>query len=535
MTAKPPTTPTNDSPIIQMANITRTFPGVIANDDVSLAVWPSTIHAIIGENGAGKSTLMGILYGRYEPDKGRIRIAGNDVRIDSPSRAISLGIGMVTQHTTMIPALTVLENIILGAEPSSMGVVNRIEAVRRVSELAKSLSIEIEPGKDAGTLSVAALQKAEIVKALYRGAKILILDEPTATLAPQEADALFALLHRLSESGTTVIFITHKLREVMAHSSRVTILRGGKTVGERLTSETDPDELLALMSGRRAASPGILTELGAASPITEPIPAYLVGNATPIPAAAMPTLEMRGVTISGGRGASAVKGVSLNVMPGEVLGVAGVDGSGQRELAEGIVGLRSLQAGSIVLNGKNVGGLGVGGRLREGITFIPEDRHREGLVLDFSLAENLLLGRQRERRFGGGTVLDLPSINADGEEAVLAGRVKAPNAGVSARGLSGGNQQKRVISRALKGHPSLLVAMQPTRGLDVDATRFIYEQFRQAQNDGLAILLFSLDLDEIFAISDRIAVMFNGELMGTVPRSEATVDNIGQMMVGVKR
>ncbi len=554
MTTNPQTATYNpdpqlEVPVIQMANITKSFPGVVANDDVSLAVRPGVIHAIVGENGAGKSTLMGILYGRYQPDEGRIRIGGNDVRIDSPARAIALGIGMVTQHTTMAPALSVLENTILGAEPSIAGIVDSRAAAARVTELARSLGIEIEPGRAAGKLSLAALQKAEIVKALYRGATILILDEPTATLAPLEADALFALLHRLAESGTTIIFITHKLREVMAHASRVTVLRGGRSVGERSITETDPDELLALMIGRRAASPSALTALGAAEKREEstgsmgqwvngsmaeqgePVPAYLAGS-RPISDAAMPTLEVRGVSVAGTRGAAAIRQISLSVMPGEVLGIAGVDGSGQRELAEAIVGLRPLQSGSILLDGEEIGSLSVGRRLRRGVTFIPEDRQREGLILDFAVAENLLLGRQRRREFGGGSVLDLPRIEAEGEELVRASRVKAPGAMAAARGLSGGNQQKVVNARALRGSPRLLVAMQPTRGLDVDAARFVYEQFRFAQDAGLAILLFSLDLDEVFAISNRIGAMFNGDLMGVVPRAQASMEGIGQMMVG---
>jgi len=528
MTAPLPT----DTPIIQMANITKSFPGVVANDDVSLAVLPATIHAIIGENGAGKSTLMGILYGRYQPDKGRIRVSGEDVRIDSPARAIRLGIGMVTQHTTMVPALTVLENIILGAEPSRAGFIDSRRASERVSELAGSLGVELDLRASAGTLSVAALQKAEILKALFRGARILVLDEPTATLAPQEADSLFRLLHSLRDSGTTILFITHKLREVMAHASRVTVLRGGKCVGDRLTAETTPDDLLALMIGQRSVAASILTELGASPLDSEPTPAYLVGREPLVPAAAMPTLELRDVSVVNRRGAVAVRSISLDVMPGEVLGVAGVDGSGQRELAEAIVGLRPLQSGSIRLDGKDITGRSVGDRLRAGITFIPEDRHREGLVLDFSLAENLLLGRERDRRFGGGALLDLRCIEETGEETVRASRVKVPSAEVAARNLSGGNQQKVVVARALMGDPRLLVAMQPTRGLDVEAARFVYEQFQTAQQKGLGIILFSLDLDEIFAISDRIAVMFDGRLMGVVPRAEATVDRVGQMMVG---
>jgi ABC-type uncharacterized transport system ATPase subunit len=537
-------------PIIQMVNITKTFPGgVIANQDVSLSVIEGTIHAIIGENGAGKSTLMNILYGRFQPDSGRIRMRGEDVRIESPAKAISLGLGMVTQHTTMIPALSVLDNIILGAEPAKAGVLNRKEAINRVSELCTKLGVQVDANASAGTLSVAALQKAEIVKALFRGAKILILDEPTATLAPLEADSLFSLLHTLAEAGTTVVFITHKLREVMAHSANVTVLRGGRTVSEIATADTNPDELLAWMLGRRTAAPGVGMTVdneasGAAvmpwqnGPLTGDTlenPATWMPGSPGSPstiAPKVPVLEIRNLQVLNDRKAPAVRDFSLSVAPGEILGIAGVDGSGQKELAEAIVGLRQLAQGSILLDGVDISRESVGQRLAHGVGYVPEDRHREGLVLDFSLAENLILGRQRDKRFGGGAILDLRRIAENGDLVVQNHRVRAPNGSVPARTLSGGNQQKIVIARALEGNPRLLVAMQPTRGLDVEATRFVYSLFRDAVAKGLAILLFSLDLDEIMEIADRVAVMYDGHLNGILPRADATPDRIGNLMVG---
>jgi ABC-type uncharacterized transport system ATPase subunit len=537
---------TDPAPLVQMANITKTFPGgVVANDDISLAVWEGTIHAIIGENGAGKSTLMNVLYGRYQPDRGRIRIRGQDVRIESPARAIALGMGMVTQHTTLIPALTALDNVILGAEPAQAGIVDRKTAATSVDDLANRLGVRVDWSARAETLSVAALQKAEIVKALYRGASLLILDEPTTTLAPQEADALFALLHSLVESGMTVIFITHKLREVMAHSSRVTVLRGGRMVGERLTGQTYPEDLLGLMLGQRVTGPGVPLradqpgespaplpwERGPLSEMLAPPPALNAQRPTPNAPPPVPVLEIRDVHVLNDRRAPAVRGVTLSVAPGEVLGVAGVDGSGQRELAEAIVGLRPPASGAVWLDGKEISRAGVDERLRRGLAYIPEDRQREGLILDFSLAENLLLGRQRSRLFGGGAFLSLRTIEANGNVLVREHRILAPGADVAARTLSGGNQQKVVLARALEGAPRLLVAMQPTRGLDVDATRFVYKTFRDALARGLAILLFSLDLDEVFEISDRIAVMYNGTLAGVVSRAVATPDDVGRMMV----
>lgn len=517
--------PSPQPPAIQMLAMTKTFPGgIVANDSVSLAVENGSIHAIIGENGAGKSTLMSLLYGRYLPDSGRIRMNGQDVEIDSPARAIALGLGMVTQHSTLIPALTILENIVLGAEPTSFGLLDRRKARQKVQELAQRLGLALDWNAAVETLSVAALQKAEIVKALYRGARILILDEPTATLAPQEADALFHLLHTLRDNGTTIVFITHKLREVMAHSSRVTVLRGGRSVAELPTAETQPEELLGLMLGRAET-------LSPASDSLSPQPPRS-WHESGGQGKTVPILRLSDVTILNNRRATAVRDVSLDVYPGEVLGVAGVDGSGQRELAEAIIGLRPLAKGQIFLEGTDIATLPIHERMLRGLAFIPEDRHREGLVLDFSLSENLILGHHREKRFGGGKVLDLVRISRNGETAVRENRVRAPGAQAFARGLSGGNQQKVVIARALEGSPRVLVAMTPTRGLDVDATRFVYDRFQAAQAKGLAILLFSLDLDEIFEISDRIAVMYNGGLADILPRLEATPDRIGQRMVG---
>jgi general nucleoside transport system ATP-binding protein len=523
-------------PIIQMANISKRFPGgVVANDDVSLSVAEGTLHAVIGENGAGKSTLMNILYGRIQPDAGRIRMRGEDVKVDSPAKAIALGLGMVTQHTTLIPALSVLENVILGNEPGAAGIIDRKSAVASATKLADDLGVHVDWRAPAGLLSVPAQQKVEIIKALSRGTRILILDEPTATLAPQEAAALFGILHGLADSGTTVIFITHKLSEVMAHSSRVTVLRGGRSVGERATADTYPEELLAMMIGQRAAGPGvplqgdILADETQPSSTEVPLPPYAVKPSDLPP---VPTLEVRGITVLNDRRAPAVRSISLDVFPGEILGVAGVDGSGQRQLAEAIVGLRSLQSGSVILDGHEVSRLSVAARQRSGIAYIPEDRHREGLVLDFTIAENVLLGRERDHRFGGGSVLEIPRIAQVGDLAVHDHRIRAAGGNVLARTLSGGNQQKVVIARALLGQPRLLVAMQPTRGLDVEAARFVYEAIRTAQQNGLAILLFSLDLDEIMELSGRIAVMYNGELAGVVDRDSATVDNVGRLMVG---
>lgn len=537
-----------------MANITKIFPnGVVANDNASLTVWPGTIHAVIGENGAGKTTLMNVLYGRFPPDSGRIRLRGEEVRLESPAHAIALGIGMVTQHTTMIPALSALDNVILGAEPTFAGILHRTTARRRIAELDSRLGLRLDWDALAGSLSVAALQKAEIVKALYRGAKILILDEPTATLAPQEAEALFALIHSLAEQGATILFVTHKLREVMAHSSRVTVLSNGRTVAERVTSRTDPQELLNLMIGHRSTIPGvrlttpILTEPGAGDeqvektvlPWERGVPSWTevqekveTQERLELAPPPVPVLEIRGVSVLNDRRALAVRDVTLNVAPGELVGVAGVDGSGQRELAEAIIGLRPLAGGSILFDGTEIGRLPVAERYRRGMAYVPEDRSREGLISEFTVAENLFLGRQRDREHGGGILLNLEAIEEDAERTLQKYHVRAAGGDAPVWTLSGGNQQKVILARAFEGDPHLLIAMQPTRGLDVEATRSIHATFREAQARGMAILLFSLDLDEIFEVSNRIAIMYNGSLVAVLPRAQATQEAVGRLMLG---
>ena len=512
-------------PLFQLDHITKRFPGVVANDDVSLALWEGTIHAVIGENGAGKSTLMGVLYGRHQPDSGRILYRGEETPISDPSAAIALGIGMVTQHTTMIPALSALDNVILGNEPAGAGgVIDRKAARGKVEEIGERLGIRVDWGAEAEKLSVATLQKLDIVKALYRGARVLILDEPTATLAPLEAEALFTLLHTLVGQGVTVVFVTHKLREVMAHSERITVLRGGKITGERITAETFSDDLLELMLGNANLRQSLVAESERPIPTVDSAPP--VTRSEPVPA-----LEIRNVCVQGDRGAVPVRDVDITAFPGEVVGVAGVDGSGQRELAHAIVGLRPVQSGKILVNGRDVSGLSVGQRLLEGIAYVPEDRQREGLILDFTLAENMVLGKHRQKGFGGGRTLNPARISMNGEHAIRDHRIRAGGSEVAVRTLSGGNQQKVVIARALESRPRVLVAMQPTRGLDVEATRFIYASLRRALADGMGMLLFSLDMDEIMEIADRIAVMYNGGIAAVVPREGSTPDGIGRMMV----
>ncbi len=544
-------------PAVQMANITKRFPGVLANDNVSLTVYEGTLHAVIGENGAGKSTLMNILFGRYQPDSGRIRVRERDVTITNPAAAIQLGMGMVSQHTTMIPALSLLENVLLGQEPCALGVLRRQAARQRLAEISNEFGIALDWEMSASSASIAALQKAEIVKALYRDASILILDEPTSALSPMESEALFSLLRALAQSGRTILFITHKLRDVVRHGDRVTVMRGGRSLLERPVRQVTEEELLTYIMGGRAAVP-MSGDLDAAAP-PEPIPdpwkketerpplvadVPLTASERPqyapvtVPFAApvsdappLPLLEAIGLSVAGDRHAVTVQDITLRLAPGEIVGVAGVDGSGQKELAEALVGLRAPHAGSILLDGHDVTSLPVRERLRLGLAYMPADSRREGLILDFTLAENLLLGRHRDPRFGGGRLLDWPSIEVLADRTLLAHRVKAADSRVPARSLSGGNQQKVLLARGLAGPPRVLVAMQPTRGLDAHATRMVYDALRERCRNGMAVLLFSLDLDEILEAATRVVVMFQGRLVGDFPRSQARVDEIGRLMV----
>jgi len=522
-----PTLPTPVSSanfLIRMEQITKRFPGIVANDKVSLSVREGGFHAVIGENGAGKSTLLNVLYGLYRADEGRITLRGEDVTqaLHSPADAIRRGVGLVSQHYALIPALSVIENVMLGAEPLEMGgLLNRREAAERIAKLATRLGLQdLTLNQRAERLSVAAQQKVEILKALFRGANLLLLDEPTATLAPQEADALFALLHSLVMEGATVVFVTHKLREVMAHSDAVTVLRGGRNAGDFRTADTDPDELLRCMIGERATQ----VQNSAASVTSSPTTQTL--------------LRIHDLTVRNARHAVAVQNAGLELRAGEILGIAGVDGSGQRELSEAIVGLRRAESGELRLTAQSgdtlLNPLSVRQRQQLGIAYIPEDRHKAAMVMDFSIAENYLLGHENAPEWGGGAVLHASRLFSRAMQMIQEYdvRVGSRDANSLARNLSGGNQQKVVIARAIDSKPCLLVACQPTRGLDRGATVFVYDTLRQARARGLGILLFSLDLDEILELSDRIAVMFNGRIVGLLDRAEATPERIGALMTG---
>ncbi|MCS7202068.1 MAG: ABC transporter ATP-binding protein [Dictyoglomus sp.] len=498
--------------IIKLEGIVKKFPGVIANDSINLSIKEGEIHAIVGENGAGKSTLMKILYGLYRPDKGKIFIRGKEVHITEPKVAISLGIGMVHQHFMLIPPFTVVENIILGSEPKKKLSLDYDRAVLKVKNLSESIGFNIDPNAKVESLSVGQAQRVEILKLLYRGADILILDEPTSVLAPQEVEELFNILKKLNAQGKTIIFISHKLNEVLAISHRVTVMRRGKVVKTLNTKETNKQELAQLMVGREVF---LQVEKGSYKPGEE-------------------VLKVENLTVKNRRGLIAVKDVSFNIREGEIVGIAGVEGNGQSELVEALVGLLPIEKGKIYIKGKDVSKESVLKR-RALLGHIPEDRHKRGLILDFSLAENAILGLHYLPNFSRGLFLDYKAIFNNAENLVKEYDVRTPNVKIPVRNLSGGNQQKIVAGREISISPYLLIASQPTRGLDIGATEFIYKLLVKLRDEGKAVLLVSADLDEILNLSDRILVMYNGKIVGSFYNKDIDEKELGYYMMGIKK
>lgn len=497
------------APALEMRGITKRYPGVVANDSVDLEVRPGEIHALLGENGAGKTTLMNILYGLARPDEGQILLDGEPVRIAGPSDAIARGISMVHQHFMLVPVLTVAENILLGKEAMANPLfLDRGEARRRIRELGARFGFEIDPDERVGRLSVGWQQRVEILKALYRDARILVLDEPTAVLTPQETVEIFAVLRRLANEGHSIIFISHKLYEVLEIADRITVIRRGKVVGERRPEDTDEDDLAELMVGREVQ---LTVDRGTSHP----------GEAV---------LEVSDLRVRNDRGRVAVDGVSFEVRAGEILGIAGVAGNGQDELVEAITGLRRPSGGRIMLEGHDVTSAGPREMHERKVSLVPADRHRFGLVLSFPLTDNLILTDYYAEPYSRGLVRDEAAIVARAEEAIEQFDIRTPGSRVSAGTLSGGNQQKLIVAREFDRELRLLVLDQPTRGLDVGSVEFIHRQTIAKRDAGTAVLLVSAELDEVLEMSDRIGVMYRGKLVALVDGPSANREDIGLLM-----
>ncbi|MBD3307998.1 ATP-binding cassette domain-containing protein [candidate division KSB3 bacterium] len=497
-----------------MRNITKQFPRVLANDNVTFLVKPAEIHALVGENGAGKSTLMNMLYGLLRPTSGTIAIHGTPVEFDSPGDAIAQGIGMVHQHFMLIPPLTVAENVILGHEPSRNGFVDIAQANKRVRALSEQYGLKVDPTVKVETLTVGIEQRVEIIKVLYRQAEILILDEPTAVLTPQEVDELFEILRSLKRQGKTIIIITHKLQEVMAISDNVTVMRRGKVVGSVATQKTSKSELATMMVGREVL---LRVEREQARPGKEILS---IQNLQALDNKQLPILH----------------GISLTVRAGEILGLAGVEGNGQSELIEVLTGLRKAEAGQVLIEGADVTNR-IPRLVREhGIGHIPEDRQRRGLILDYTVAQNTILGihyrQPYVKRIGFFDIMNFASIGKNADRLVHEFDVRPPEPANLARNLSGGNQQKVIVAREFDQNPKLLIAAQPTRGIDVGSIEFIHRRLIEARDAAKAVLLVSADLEEILSLSDRIAVIYEGKIVGILDPDEATEERLGLMMTG---
>jgi simple sugar transport system ATP-binding protein len=512
MPAKPSTTNgENRVPLahLEMRGIVKRFPGVLANAGVDFDVRAGEVHALLGENGAGKSTLMRQLYGLYQPDAGQILIDGRPQVFRSPSDAIRAGIGMIHQHFMLVPTLTVAENVALGLRSSREPRLDLDRVADRIRALARAYGLKVEPESYVWQLAVGEQQRVEIVKALYRGASLIILDEPTAVLTPQEVDDLFVTLRRMASEGHALIFITHKLLEVQAICERVTVLRDGHLVGQRDARAVNRSELAQLMIGREV----------------RPM------QAEPCEPGAV-RLRLEALRAEGDRGRECLRGVNLEVRAGEILGVAGVSGNGQRELAQCLAGLRKVSGGSVTLDGLDVTHLPPRGRLAVGQAFIPEERMRDGGIADFNVLENVFLHDHTAPAYQRGGFLDFAAMRAHAAELVARFNVKTPSLETPLKNLSGGNIQKLILARELSRQPKVLIAAQPTRGVDIGATEYIHQRLLEQRARGTAILLISEDLDEIQALSDRIAVMYEGQIKGTFKRGEAAPETLGLLMAG---
>lgn len=498
--------------IIEMLNITKEFSGFKANDNVTLQLKKGEIHALLGENGAGKSTLMSVLFGLYQPEQGIIKVRGKEVKISNPNVANDLGIGMVHQHFKLVHNFTVTQNIILGMEPKKYGVTVDIKkATKRVQELSDQYGLKIDPNAKIEDISVGQQQRVEILKMLYRNAEILIFDEPTAVLTPQEITELLKIMNRLVEEGKSIILITHKLKEIKAVADQCTVLRRGKYIGTVNVKESTEKQMADMMVGR---------EVNFKVDKEEAKPKNVV-------------LEVENLCVENSRKVDVVKNVSFNVRAGEILGIAGIEGNGQSELIEAITGLTKLKAGKVILSGKDITELPIRKKTECGIGYIPEDRHKHGLVLENKLEDNFILQTYYQEPFSKKGILNKKAIREFSEQLIKRFDIRSgKDSETITRDMSGGNQQKAIIAREIYRSPELLIAMQPTRGLDVGAIEYIHKELIAERDKGRAVLLVSLELDEVLNVADRIIIMYNGEVVGEVMAKETNENEIGLLMAG---
>ncbi len=501
---------TDNNIVLQARGITKRFPGVLANDKVDFDLRKGEIHVLLGENGAGKTTLMNILYGLYHQDEGEMLVNGKAVKIKDPNDSIAQGIGMVHQHFMLVPVFTVAENVMLGDETTKRGFLDRKTVSAKVRELSRQYGLDVDPDALVGQLPVGVQQRVEIVKTLYRDAQILILDEPTAVLTPQEAEELFVIMRELTQRGVSIIFITHKLKEVLAVSDRITVMRAGRVVGTVTPQEMNETKLASMMVGREVI---LKVKKGEAKPKEE-------------------ILKVEDLHVQDDRGLETVRGVSFEVRQGEILGIAGVQGNGQTQLAEALTGLRDTKSGRVTLSGQDVTGKPPRPIIETGLAHIPEDRQRHGLVLGYSVADNMVLCNYYRPPFARGLALQQEAVDANARKLIEDFDVRTPSPFVPTSKLSGGNQQKVIVARELSRDVKLLIASQPTRGLDVGSIEYIHKEIILMRDRGIGVLLISAELDEIMALSDRIAVMYRGQIVTTVDSKTATREQLGLWMAG---
>ncbi|GIQ67246.1 ABC transporter ATP-binding protein [Xylanibacillus composti] len=499
--------------VVEMLNIRKEFPGVVANDDITLCLRKGEIHALLGENGAGKSTLMGMLFGMYQPDSGIIKVRGKQTKISSPNVANRLGIGMVHQHFKLVSNFTVTENIVLGSEPKKGLVIDIETASKRIRDISEQYGLNVDPHAKIEDISVGMQQRVEILKMLYREADVLILDEPTAVLTPQEIEELGKVMKSLVGEGKSIILITHKLKEIKAVADRCTVIRRGKTIGTVEVASTTEAAMAEMMVGRQVTFKAAKQEAKPGAPV----------------------LRIQSLSVKNSKKVLGLKQFNLEVRAGEIVGIAGVEGNGQTELVEAITGLRKAESGSILFEGQDIANMSIRARIEKGIGHIPEDRQKRGLVLDYTIEENMILEVYQKRPFSKRGLMNKSAIRAYAQRIIESFDVRSGQGATSiTRSLSGGNQQKAIIGREIELDPLLLIAVQPTRGLDVGSIEYIHKRLIEHRDKGKAVLLVSLELDEIMNVSDRIAVVNNGELVGIVKAAETSENELGLMMAGLR-